>query len=112
MAHFGAGQFRPKSRAEVAALSGVTEDVLRVRAVGGNETPRLILVEKPPAFPYVVDLVVETVPGEIAAGQRRHRSPAWRHRIEQRQLRYRLLRTQPRGRDIRSEERRVGKEWR
>ena len=105
VAHFGAGQFRSEGRTEIAALFGVAEDRLDVRTVGRDQPPRLILAEKPPALARLVDLVVEAAPGEIAAGQRRLRGPARRHRIERRKLRDRPLRAQPRGGDVAAENR-------
>ena len=71
IAHFGARQLRPEGRTEVAALFGLAEDGLGVRPVGRDQTPRLVLAEKPPTLPRLVDLVVKTVPRKIAAGQRR-----------------------------------------
>ena len=51
------------------------------------------------------DLPIKTVPGEIAARQRRLRRPARRHRKMTRKLRHRLLGAQPRGRDVAAEHR-------
>ena len=59
IAHFGARQLRPEGRAEVAALLGVAKDRLGVRAIGRDQTPRLVLAEKSPALPRLVDLICE-----------------------------------------------------
>ena len=68
IAHFRAGQFRPKRRTEIAAVPGVAEDRLDVRPVGGNQAPRLILAEKPPARARLVDLVLEPAQSKSPPG--------------------------------------------
>ena len=68
IAHFGAGQFRPEGGAEVAAVFGVAQDRLDVRAIGGDQAPGLILAEKPPALARLVDLVLEPAQAKSPPG--------------------------------------------
>ena len=95
--HLRARQLRSEGRTKVGPAFGVAKDGLKTRAVGGDQTPGLILGQKAPALAGTIDLCLEPGPCKIASRQGRRRSPARRHRVERRKLGDCPFRAQPRG---------------
>ncbi len=86
VAHLCARQLRSEGRTKVGPAFGIAKDGLKTRAVGGDQSPGLILGQKAPALAGIIDLCLEPGPCEIASRQGRLRGPARRHRVERRKL--------------------------